>query len=167
MHTLEIVGKVGELPYGTLDSFRPEFCVFFRTKGQLLCLRVDTTVPTVTEKILMSSLSHRVSRFASLSAESGADAAVTIAARTFGLLQPGGTHAPEATRMVEEKVVAAYEGAFGASMAWGAFLFASAWRGGATAAQLSHALIDVAEAAAGPARRKVRANARRLSKRAH
>ncbi len=71
----------------------------------------------------MSSLSHRVSRFASLSAESGADAAVTIAARTFGLLQPGGTHAPEATRMVEEKVVAAYEGAFGASMAWGAFLF--------------------------------------------
>jgi hypothetical protein len=114
----------------------------------------------------MSSLSRRVSHFASKSAESGADAAVTIAARTFGLLQPGGTQTPEAARMVEEKVVAAYEGAFGASMAWGAFLFASALRGGATPAQFSHAIIDVAEAAAGPARRKVSANARRLTKRA-
>jgi len=115
----------------------------------------------------MSSLSHRVSHFASQSGQSGADAAVTIAARTFGLLQPGARQAPEAARMVEEKVVAACEGAVGASLAWGAFLFASAWRGGATAAQLSHALIDVAEAAAGPARRRVRANARRLTKRAH
>jgi hypothetical protein len=115
----------------------------------------------------MSSLSRRVSRFANLSAASSADAAVTIAARTMGLLQPDARNAPEAARMVEEKVAAACEGAVGASLAWGAFLFASALRGGATPNQFSHALIDVAEAAAGPARRRVRANARRLTKRAH
>ncbi len=71
----------------------------------------------------------------------------------------------EATLMVTEKVVAAYEGAVGASIAWGAFLFASALRGGATPGQLSHALFDVAEAAAAPAQRAVGANARRLSRR--
>ncbi len=67
--------------------------------------------------------------------------------------------------MVEEKFAAAYEGAIGASLAWGAFLFASALRGGATPAQFSHALFDVAEAAAAPARRTVRANAKRLTRR--
>jgi hypothetical protein len=113
----------------------------------------------------MSSLSRRLSRFASLSAQSGLHAATTIAARTPGLLQPSAENAQEATRMVEEKVSAACEGAMRASLAWGAFLFASALRGGATPGQLSHALFDVAEAAAGPARRTVRANARRLSKR--
>ena len=114
----------------------------------------------------MASLSRRVSRFAKLSAQSGVDAAVTIAARTPGLLRPGGENSREATRMVEEKVSAACEGAFRASLAWGSFLFASALRGGATPRQFTHALVDVAEAAAGPARRTVRANARRLSKRA-
>ncbi len=115
----------------------------------------------------MSSLSRRVSRFAKHSAESGADAAVTITARTLRLLQPDGRSAPEAARMVEEKVAAACEGAFGASMAWGKFIFASALRGGATPSQFSHAVLDVAEAVAGPARRRVRANARRLTKPAH
>jgi hypothetical protein len=111
----------------------------------------------------MSSLSRRASRFARLHAQSGLDAAATIAARTPGLLLPGEENAIEATRMVAEKVAAAYEGAVGASLAWGAFLFASALRGGATPGQLSHALFDVAEAAAAPAQRTVGANARRLS----
>jgi len=110
----------------------------------------------------MSSLSHRASRLAKKSAQSGFDAAVTIAARTPGLMQPTGENAREAARMVEEKIVAAYQGAIGASLSWGAFLFASALRGGATPSQLSHALFDVAEAASAPARRTVRANARRL-----
>ncbi|MDE3174739.1 MAG: hypothetical protein KGM15_01345 [Pseudomonadota bacterium] len=113
----------------------------------------------------MSSLSRRVSRFANLSAQSGVDAAVTIAARAPGLLLPSGDNAREAARMVEEKIAAACEGAFHASLAWGAFLFASALRGGATPRQVSHALVDVVEAAAGPARRTVRANARRLTQR--
>jgi hypothetical protein len=113
----------------------------------------------------MSSLSRRVVQFAKHSAQSGQHAAVTIAARTPGLLLPTGDNAREATRMVEEKIAAACEGAFSASLAWGAFLFASALRGGATPAQLSHALFDVAEAAAAPARRTVRANARLLTRR--
>jgi hypothetical protein len=111
----------------------------------------------------MKSLSRRVSRFAEQSAQSGLDAAVTIAARTPGLLNPSQANAREAARMVEEKIAAAYQGAANASLAWGAFLFASALRGGATPKQLTHALLDVAEAAAKPARRTVRANARRLS----
>jgi hypothetical protein len=113
----------------------------------------------------MSTLSKRVSRFAHRSAKSGIDAAVTIAARTPGLLYPSPQNAVEASRMVEEKVAAAYEGAFGATLAWGAFLFASALRGGATPGQWSHAMVDVADAAVAPARRTVSANARRLSKR--
>ena len=114
----------------------------------------------------MSSLTRRVSHFATQSAQSGYDAVVTIAARAPGLLQVGEDNAREATRMVEEKIVAACEGAVGASLAWGAFLFASALRGGATPTQFSHALFDIAEAAAAPARRAVSANARRLTKRA-
>ena len=113
------------------------------------------------------SLSRRVSRFAAQSAASSADAAVTITARTLGLLQPHEGSATEAALMVEEKVEAACESLFGASMAWGAFLFESAMRGGATPSQFSHALIDVAEAAARPARHRMRANARRLTQRAH
>jgi hypothetical protein len=112
----------------------------------------------------MSKLTSRASRLARRSAQSGLDAAVTIAARTPGLLFPSLQSAPEASRMVEEKVAAAFAGAFGASLAWGAFVFASTLRGGATPSQWSHALIDVADAAAAPARRTVRANARRLSK---
>jgi hypothetical protein len=113
----------------------------------------------------MSSLSSRASLFARHHAQSGLDAAATIAARTPGLMQPGEENAREATRMVAEKVAAAYEGAIGASLAWGAFLFASALRGGATPTEISHALFDVAEAAAAPAQRTVGANARRLSRR--
>lgn len=113
----------------------------------------------------MSSLSRRASRFADHTVRSGADAAITIAARTAQLMQVSATNGPEAARMVEEKIAAAYEGAAQASLAWGAFLFASALRGGATPHQWSHALFDVAEAAALPARRAVRANARRLGKR--
>jgi hypothetical protein len=114
----------------------------------------------------MHSIARRVSRFATQSAQSGFDAAVTIAARTPGLLQPGGENAREATRMVEEKLAAACEGVVSASLAWGAFVFASALRGGATPTQFSHALFDIAEAASAPAHRTVHANAHRLSKRA-
>lgn len=112
----------------------------------------------------MSKFTTRFTRFARHSAQSGLDAAVTIAARAPGLMYPSHENAAEASRMVEEKVTAAYAGAFGASLAWGEFLFASALRGGATPKQFSHALVDVADAAAAPARRTVRANARRLSK---
>ena len=112
----------------------------------------------------MNSLSRRASLLAKQSAHSSYHAATTIAARTPGLMLPGEDNALEARRMVQEKVAAAYEGAMGASLAWGSFLFASALRGGATPTQFSHALFDVAEAATKPARITVRANARRLSR---
>ena len=112
----------------------------------------------------MHSLSRSASLFAHHSAQSGLHAAMTIAARTPGLLSPSEANAREAALMVEEKVAAACEGAVGATLAWGSFLFACALRGGATPEQFSHALLDVAEAAAKPARRTVRANARRLSR---
>ncbi len=112
----------------------------------------------------MASLSRRFTRIANKSAQSGLDAAVTIAARTPGLLSPNEQNAREAALMIDEKIAAAWEGAAKASLAWGAFLFASALRGGATPKQWSHAMLDVAEAATAPAYRTVHANARRLSK---
>jgi hypothetical protein len=98
----------------------------------------------------------------------GADAAVTIAVRTHKLTTPDGTSAQarEARRMVEEKVVAACEGAFAAQMAWGAFMVKAAFGGVRTVEDAALGLASVAEAAVAPGRRAVRANARRLTGRA-
>ncbi len=67
--------------------------------------------------------------------------------------------------MVQEKFAAAYEGVIGAQMAWSSFLIRAAFGGAISPHQVSHALVDVAEAATAPARRRVRANARRLTRR--
>ena len=98
--------------------------------------------------------------------QSGVDAALTIAARTQGLMWPGGRpteKAREARLMVQEKLDAAVEGAFAAQAAWGAFMLKAAFGGVRTPNDLSMGLAGIAEAAAKPARRKVRANARRLT----
>ena len=97
---------------------------------------------------------------------SGVDAALTIAARTQGMLSPGGEpieKAREAQLMVAEKFDAAVEGAMAAQAAWGAFMIRAAFGGVRTPDDLSIGLADIAEAAARPARKKVRANARRLT----
>lgn len=112
----------------------------------------------------MSNLSHRASRFAENTTESGYDAAVTIAARTTRAAFGHRDSSLESVRMVGEKLAAACEGVVGAGLAWGSFIMASALRGGATPVDFSHALFDMAEAAAGPAWRTVGANARRLSR---
>ena len=65
--------------------------------------------------------------------------------------------------MVQEKVDAAVEGAFAAQAAWGAFFVKAAFGGVRSPHDVSVGLTAIAEAAAGPARRKVRANARRLT----
>jgi hypothetical protein len=114
----------------------------------------------------MPNLSLRASQFAENTAESGYDAAVTIAARTSRAVYGHSDTSVESARMVAEKVAAACEGTMGAVLAWGAFVMASALRGGATPADFSHALFDMAEAAAAPAWRTVGANARRLSNQA-
>ena len=112
----------------------------------------------------MANLSSRASLFVENAAESGYDAAVTIAARTHRAATGHSDTSIESVRMVREKVAAACEGAAAAGMAWGAFVFASALRGGATPIDVTHAWFDMAEAATAPAWRTVGANARRLSR---
>jgi hypothetical protein len=113
------------------------------------------------------TLTRRSMRLASKTAQAGLDAAVTIAARTSSLAMPGldlsGDNARESRLMVQEKIAAAVEGTFAAQMAWGSFLIKAAFGGVTTPNHVSHAMVDVAEAAMRPARRAVRANARRLT----
>ena len=111
-------------------------------------------------------LTRRSLAIAKANAQAGVDAALTIAARTQGLLAPdggGAAKAREAQLMVQEKVDAVVEGAFAAQAAWGAFFIKAAFGGVRSAHDVSAGLTSIAEAAAGPARRKVRANARRLT----
>lgn len=114
-------------------------------------------------------VSRRVARrslaIAQANAQAGVDAAFTIAARTAGMLAPGGQsdQAREARLMVQEKIDAVVEGAFAAQAAWGAFFIKAAFGGVRTPGDISTGLTNIAEAAAAPARRKVRANARRLT----
>jgi hypothetical protein len=103
---------------------------------------------------------------AQANAQAGVDAALTIAARTLSLLAPFGVHSDktrEAKLMVQEKVDAAVEGAFAAQAAWGSFFIKAVFGGVRTPNDVSSGLTNIAEAAAAPARRKVRANARRLT----
>ena len=111
-------------------------------------------------------LARRSLVIAKANAQAGVDAALTIAARTQGMLAPHGgpsEKAREAHLMVQEKVDAAVEGAFAAQAAWGAFFIKAAFGGVRTAHDVSSGLTTIAAAAAGPVRRKVRANARRLT----
>jgi hypothetical protein len=111
-------------------------------------------------------LTKRSLAIAKANTQAGADAALTIAARTRNLLAPGGRQtdkAREARLMVQEKVDAAVEGAFAAQMAWGSFFIKAAFGGMRTPNDVSVGLTAIAEAAVAPARRKVRANARRLT----
>ena len=108
-------------------------------------------------------VANRSIAVAKANARAGVDAALTIGAR---LLAPGGRpsdRAREARFMVQEKVDAFVEGAFAAQAAWGAFLLRAAFGGVRTPNDVSMGLASIAHAAAAPARRKVRANARRLT----
>lgn len=120
------------------------------------------------KKVVMVSqrLAKRSLVMAKANVRSGVDAAVTIAARAQGLMSlvDGPTEkAREARLMVQEKVDAAIEGAFAAQAAWGAFVIKAAFGGVRTPQDISAGFAAVAEAAAAPARRTVRANARRLT----
>ncbi len=115
---------------------------------------------------MVSKRLKRSLAIATANVRSGVDAALTIAARTQNMMSPAGgpnEKAREARLMVEEKFDAAVEGAFAAQAAWSAFVIKAAFGGVRTASDLSLGLADVAEAAAKPARRKVRANALRLT----
>jgi hypothetical protein len=111
-------------------------------------------------------IARRSLAIAQANARAGVDAAVTIAARTIDMLAPGGGQsdkAREARLMVQEKIDALVEGAFAAQAAWGLFFIKAAFGGVRTPSDVSTGLTNIAEAAAAPSRRKVRANARRLT----
>ncbi len=115
--------------------------------------------------MVSNSLARRSLVIAKANAQSGVDAALTIAARTQNMMSPGRgpENAREAQLMVQEKVDAAVLGVLAAQAAWGVFLVKAAFGGVRSANDLSIGLAGVAEAAAKPARRRVRANARRLA----
>ena len=96
------------------------------------------------------------------------DAAVTIAARLPMIAKasrsPGAPPSPEMQAMVSEKVAAGVQGAAAASFAWGQFWTRAMLGGIRTPIDAAHGLANVAAAAMAPAHKKVRANARRLSR---
>ena len=111
-------------------------------------------------------VTKRALAIAQANVQAGVDAVLTIAARTQSLLAPGGGQsekAREAKLMVQEKVDAAVEGALAAQAAWGSFFIKTVFGGVRTPNDVSTGLTNIAEAAAAPVRRKVRANARRLT----
>ena len=115
----------------------------------------------------MSRLSKRTALMAASTMQAGLDTAVTIAARTPALLSQGfnptAESARETQRMIQEKIDAVYEGAAAAQVAWASFLMKASFGGMLSASDFSLGLAEVAEAAIKPARRKVRANAKRLT----
>jgi hypothetical protein len=115
----------------------------------------------------MSRLSKRTMNMAASAMQAGIDSALTIAARTPGLLgqgfNPTAENARETQRMIQEKFDAAYEGFTAAQFAWASLWLKASFGGIRNADDLSFGLAGVAEAAMRPARRKVRANARRLT----
>ena len=89
----------------------------------------------------------------------------TIAARLpiFAgcIVAPSGAALPEWNMACAEKVAAAMEGVVAASAEWQAAMLRSAFRG-ATPTGLAHDMLRVMNKAAHPARRRVKANAKRL-----
>jgi hypothetical protein len=131
------------------------------TRGEIVAGRRGGEKIMVTRRLTKRSLA-----LAKANVQTGMDAAMTIAARTQNLMSPAGRPADkarEARLMIQEKLDAAVEGAIAAQAAWGTFLVKAAFGGVRTPDDLSAGLAGVAEAAAKPARRRVRANARRLS----
>ena len=98
--------------------------------------------------------------FTAAAALSSFDAFVTIAHR-IPILASGRGH-DEAFRMVSEKVEAAIQGSFDATLAAGE-LFGRAATGNLHATDVPEGLYTVGKAALKPAYTRVRANARRLS----
>jgi hypothetical protein len=114
----------------------------------------------------MMPVTKRALAIVRANAQAGVDAALTIAARTQRLLAPGGGQsdkAREAGLMVQEKVDAAVEGALAAQAAWRSFFIKAAFGGVRSPNDISSGLTNIVEAAAAPARRKVHANACRLT----
>ena len=99
--------------------------------------------------------------------ESAAHATATIAARMpvlfDGVLPLSATALAEWNRAYSEKVAAGFEGAVAAAAEWQGMLIRSAFRLPMPVA-FANDLVGIAAKAARPARRRVKANAKRLTK---
>jgi len=119
---------------------------------------------------MTSRVNRRAAHMAALATRSGFDAAITIAARTPILFAQGFNPTADSTRethqMVQEKVSAMFEGAMAAQKAWANFFVRAAFGGVRTADDVSLGMASVAGAALRPAQRSVRANAKRLTRKA-
>jgi hypothetical protein len=116
--------------------------------------------------MVSNRLVRRAQVIANANVQAGMDAAVTIAARTHGMMWPDGRPAEQAREvqlMVQEKVDAVVAGAFAAQAAWNALFIKAAFSGVRSPNDLSYGLAGIMQAAGAPARRTVRANARRLT----
>jgi hypothetical protein len=97
----------------------------------------------------------------------GVDAAQTVSARIPSLVTPTPTfwEMAERNRMVTEKLDAFAQGAFDASLALGQFWMRAALGGVRSPSDVMSGMVEIADAATKPASRRVRANAKRLTKR--
>jgi hypothetical protein len=106
-------------------------------------------------------------KLARKTAASGVHAGATIAVRASrmgkAVFAPTRESAREAAMMVEEKFAAACEGAVAAQKVWIDFAFKAAFGGFLTPDDASNVFVKATDAALAPARRRVKANARRLT----
>lgn len=116
---------------------------------------------------MTKALSRSLLKAAADHTATAAHCSQTIAARLpiFAgcLFMPTQAALAEWNMACSEKVAAAMEGTVAASMEWQAAMLRSAFRG-ATPAGLAHDMLRVMNKGAGPARRRVKANAKRLGK---
>lgn len=114
-----------------------------------------------------AKLARSLARAAADAGETASHCGVTIAARLPTLA--GAFFAPSASGMAEwnraysEKVAATWEGAFAASAEWQAVMMRSVFDPPSLAA-LATDMMGVLDKAAKPARRRAKANARRLTR---
>jgi hypothetical protein len=115
----------------------------------------------------LNKVAARAARLGGRTFRSGLDAGVTIAARAPNFLMagfnPNGADAREVKIAVAEKAEAVFDGAMSAHRKIGD-LWLRAVFGRLTADDAATAWIDVCDAALAPARVRVRANAKRLTR---
>lgn len=111
------------------------------------------------------ALSRSLAQTAAEAQQTAVDSAATIAARLpiFAgcLVAPTQAGLAEWNRAYTEKVAAVWEGAFAASAAWQAMMLSSAFRPPTAMAAMTDCL-GVMRKARAPARKRVKANAKRL-----
>jgi hypothetical protein len=116
----------------------------------------------------MSKRKKSLARMSVDAMQAAQDAAVTINARmphlAHAVRRPAAPSA-EVKRMVSEKAEAAVQGAIAASCAMGQLWTRAMFGGLRTPMDAMHGFAHVADAALHPARKRVRANAKRLSRR--